>query len=118
MIKKLAYIGGILVIIAVCYSMAKQIYDSLQVENRVDLETEKLMNLQKQNADLKKQLEQVGSIEFIESQARDRLNFSRAKETVVIISEEELQKVLGVALEKKEEIKLPNWQGWLKLFWK
>lgn len=117
MFKKLAYIGGILLIIVICYSLAKQAYDSLQVESRVDIETAKLLSLQKKNAELKKQLEQVSSIGFIESQARDRLNFSRAGETVVIISQEELQKVLGVVEEKKAEI-LPNWQGWLRLFWK
>ncbi len=118
MFRKIAYIGGIILIILICYSLAKQAYDSLQIDNRVDAETEKLLGLQRKNAELKNQLEQVNSVGFIESQARDRLNFSRAKETVVIISQEELQKVLGAAIEKKEEIKLPNWQGWLKLFWK
>lgn len=117
MLNKLAIIGGMLLIIVICYSLAKQTYDSLQVESRIDLETEKLISLQKQNAELKKQLEEVHSIGFIESQARDRLNFARAKETIMIISQEELQKVLGVTEEKKEEI-LPNWQGWLRLFWR
>lgn len=117
MLNKLAIIGGIFLAIVICYSLAKQTYDSLQVESRVDQETEKLISLQRQNIELKKQLEEVRGITFIESQARDRLNFSRANETVVIISQEELRKVLGVATQKKEEI-LPNWQGWLKLFWK
>lgn len=117
MLKKLAYIGGFLLIIVICYSLAKQAYDSLQVKSRVEIETEKLLGLQKKNAELKNQLEQVNSLGFIESQARDRLNFSRAKETVVIISQEQLQKVLGAAIEKKAEI-LPNWQGWLRLFFK
>lgn len=102
-------------IIVICYSLAKQAYDSLQVGSRIDSETEKLLGLQKKNSELKNQLKQVNSVGFIESQARDRLNFSRAKETVVIISQEELQKVLGAAVEKKEEL-IPNWQGWLKLF--
>ncbi len=115
MFKKTIYIGGFLLIIVICYSLAKQAYDSLQAESRVDTETNKLLALQRKNAELKKRLEEVNSIGFIESQARDRLNFSRAKETVVIISEEELQKVLGIVEEKKEEI-IPNWQGWLRLF--
>lgn len=104
-------------VIVICYSLAKQAYDSLQVGSRIDLETEKLLSLQKKNSELKNQLKQVNSIGFIESQARDRLNFSRAKETVVIISEEQLQKVLGVAEEKKEDV-ISNWQGWLRLFFK
>lgn len=116
MLNKLAIIGGVLLIIVICYSLAKQTYDSLQVESRMDAETEKLISLQRQNSDLKKQLEEVQSIGFIESGARDRLNFARTNETVVIISQEKLQKVLGVAVSKKEEISA-NWQGWLKLFW-
>lgn len=117
MFNKLAIIGCMLFVIVICYSLAKQTYDSLQVESRVDTETEKLLSLQKQNTELKKQLEEVHSLEFIESQARDRLNFTRANETVVIISQEELQKVLGVAVEKQKEV-IPNWQGWVRLFWK
>lgn len=117
MLNKLAIIGGILLIIVICYSLAKQTYDSLQVESRVDLETEKLLSLQKENSELKNKLAEVNSIPFIESEARDRLNFARANETVVIIAPDELQKILGVASEKQKEI-IPNWQGWLKLFWK
>lgn len=117
MLKKLAYIGGILLIIVICYSLIKQIYDSSQVGNRLNTETAKLVSLQKQNSELKSQLQKVNSIEFIESEARDRLNFSRMGETVVIISQDEINKVLGTMTEKKEEI-LPNWQGWLKLFFK
>lgn len=117
MLNKLAIIGGVLFIIVIYYSLAKQTYDSLQVESRVSAETEKLISLERQNTDLKKQLEEVHSIGFIESQARDRLNFARANETVVIISQEEIQKILGVATQKKEEV-TSNWQGWLKLFFK
>lgn len=117
MLKKLGYIGGFLLVIVICYSLVKQVTDSLQVQSRLDMETEKLLSLQKKNSELKSQLQQVNTIGFVESQARDRFNFSRAGETVVIISQDEINKVLGTMIEKKEEI-LPNWQGWLKLFWK
>lgn len=117
MLKKLAYIGGVLLVIVICYSLIKQVVDSLQVGNRLETETEKLLSLQKRNSELKTQLQQVNTIGFIESQARDRFNFSRVGETVVIISQDEINKVLGTMIEKKEEI-IPNWQGWLKLFWK
>jgi len=117
MLKKLAYIGGFLLIIVICYSLIKQVVDSLQSGSRVDTETEKLLSLQKQNSELKSKLQQVNSPEFIESQARDRLNFSREGETVVIISQDEINKVLSTMLEKKEEV-VPNYQGWLRLFFK
>ncbi|MFA5932575.1 MAG: septum formation initiator family protein [Microgenomates group bacterium] len=117
MYRKLAYIAGFIFVIVICYSLISQVIDSLQAGGRLETETEKLLSLQKQNAELKTKLQQVNSNEFIESQARDRLNFSRGKETVVIISQDEINKVLGTMLEKKEEI-IPNYQGWLNLFWK
>lgn len=115
--KKIAYIGGFILVIVICYSLVKQVVDSLQAGSRLETETNKLLTLQKQNSDLKSKLQQVNSTDFIESQARDRLNFSRAGETVVIISQDEINKVLGVMTEKREEL-IPNWQGWLRLFFK
>ncbi|MDD2822532.1 MAG: septum formation initiator family protein [Candidatus Daviesbacteria bacterium] len=117
MLKKIAYLGGFILISVICYSLIKQVVDSLQAGGRVDTETQKVLSLQKQNSELKSKMKQVNSVEFIESQARDRLNFSRAGETVVIISQDEINKVLGTMIEKKEEI-IPNWQGWLRLFFK
>lgn len=116
MIKKLAIIAAILAIIGVFYVLFKQISESFQASGRLGAEMEALASLQKKNSDLKDKLTMVGTTRFIESQARDKLNMSRTGETVVIIPQDELNKVLGVWEEKREEV-LPYWQGWLKLFW-
>lgn len=115
--KKLALILIIILFFGIFYGLSKQILGSLQAGKRLERETEELVQLQKKNIELKKELIEVQTPQFIEREARDKLNFSRPNETVIIIPEEEIDKVLGI--EKKiGETKIPNWQGWLKLFWR
>jgi cell division protein FtsB len=97
------------------YGLFHQIYNALEAGNRLDREVSRLAELQRKNSELKKKLANVETPQFIEQQARDKLNMTREGETIVIIPENELQKVLGME-QKPVEIKLPNWQGWLKLF--
>lgn len=115
--KKIVFIIIIIMILGLFYSLGRQVYESLKIGNRLDQEAAELVNLQQKNAELKRKLVEVDSLKFIESQARDKLNMSRVGETVVIISKEELDNVLGMEIEKKLE-QIPNWLGWWKLFWK
>ncbi|MFH0937492.1 MAG: septum formation initiator family protein [Candidatus Daviesbacteria bacterium] len=117
MIKKLIFIAIIIVLIIIFYSLGRQIYDSLQISKRVEQETEELVNLQQKNLELKKKLAEVQTFQFIEQQARDKLNLAREGETVVIIPQKSLEKILGAQKEKIIEV-LPNWMGWIKLFFK
>ena len=57
------------------------------------------------------------SQDFIEQQARDKLGLAKEGETIVIIPEEKINQVLGMAKQVVEP-RLPNWQGWLRLFWR
>ncbi len=117
MVRRLLTISIIIGFIFILYGMFHQIYNSLEAGNRLDRELNKLAELQKKNSELKKRLADVETHQFIEQQARDKLNLTREGETMVIIPEHELQKVLGIE-QKSVEIKLPNWMGWLKLFYK
>ncbi len=117
MIKKLLVISALIASIYLLFNVGKQILDSLQAGKRVDTEVEKLQQLQKKNKELKGVLAEVNSLSFLEAQARNKFNMARPGETVVIISKQELDKVLG-AQKIVQEIKLPNWQGWLNLFLK
>lgn len=116
MIKKSVFILILLLVLTIFYSLARQIYESLQIGKRLDNQLEELSELQHNNAELKKKLEKVQTQEFIEEQARNKLNLAKEGETVVIIPREVLDKVLNLQ-QKVQEVKVPNWQGWLKLFW-
>lgn len=117
MVRKIAVIVGLILILGLFYSLGRQIYDSLQVNARLDQETEELSGLQKKNKELREKLAYTQTIKFVEMIARDKLNLARPNETIVIIPQAEIKKILGAWQEKKEEI-IPNWQGWLRLFWK
>lgn len=117
MIKKIIFILAIFLLLGLFYGLSKQIYSSLQSGKRLDAEIEDLSNLQAKNSELKKKLDSVKRLTFIEKQARDKLNLSRPGETIVIIPESELQKILGLQEEVRENIQA-NWQGWLKLFFR
>lgn len=76
---------------------------------------EEVNNLQTENRELKNKLSQVNTAQFTEEIARNQLNMAKEGETIVVIPDELIEKVLGADI-KPIEIKMPNWQGWLKLF--
>lgn len=116
MIKKSVFILIVLLVLTIFYSLARQIYESLQTGKRLDNQLEELSGLQHKNVELKKKLEKVQTPEFIEEQARNKLNLAKEGETVVIIPQEVLDKVLNLE-QKAQGVKVPHWQGWLRLLW-
>lgn len=117
MIKKVG-IGIIMVILlVVAYNMIHQIVQATKAGDRLEQEISQLKGLEIKNKDLRDQLRQVKSLEFIELQARDKLGLVKDGETMVVIPEDKINQVLGLN-KKLEEVKLPNWLGWLNLFLK
>lgn len=117
MIRKVAQFFILAVVLILFYGLSNQIYHALRAGKRLDEAASKLANLQRNNNELKKKLAEADSLTFIETQARDKLNLSRPGDTVIVIPQKEIDKVLGLQ-ESSTEVKLPNWQGWLKLIWK
>lgn len=117
MIKKALSLLAILIVLFIGYNLIGQILGALRSEERLSQAAWKLHGLEVKNKELKKQLSEIKSTDFIEKTARDKLGLAREGETVVVIPEEALERVLGEA-KKIEEIRLPNWQGWLRVFFK
>lgn len=116
--RKIVFILFFIVILGLFYALGNQIYDSLNSGDRLEKETEALMKLQKKNLDLKNKLREVQSMGFIEKEARNKLNLAREGETVMILSQEKIEEILRAEKKQLEEPKIPNWQGWLRLFWR
>lgn len=116
MTKKIVIVLAGIVAVAITWSLIGQIMTTLKSGDRLQEATERLHQLEVKNKELKHKLEEVKTPAFLEEQARDKLGLVKEGETIVIIPEEKLNQVLGIT-DKIEEIKLPNWQGWLKLFW-
>ncbi len=112
------YIGLFIIVMVVgliLLGLGKQIGTALQAGKRLDTAAQQVDLLQQQNRQLKQKLAEVQKYNFIEQIARNKLNMGKPGETVVVIPEKAINQVLG-AQKTLPEIKLPNWQGWLKLF--
>lgn len=115
--KKIGLTIFFLIIVLIIYSLISQILGASKSGDRLSKAAEELTKLQMENKELKNRLALIKSSSFVEQQARDKLGLAKPGETVVVIPQEALDKVLG-ASKKIEEIRLPNWLGWWRVFFK
>lgn len=113
--KKATVLVILAIFLFISYNLISRIYSALKAGDRLKEAQASLSQVQIKNQELKEQLKSATSADFIEQQARDKLNFAKEGETVVVIPQSKIEQVLGVA--KQEMEKLPNPLGWLKVFW-
>jgi cell division protein FtsB len=113
--KTITIIVIVIVAIGMLTGLSKQIVNALNASQRLDDETNKVTSLTQKNNQLKKELALSQSQDEVEKIARDKLNMGKPGETVVVIPEELITKVIEEN-KPKIEPQLPNWQGWIKLF--
>lgn len=115
MFKKLIVIVIIIVAGVILIGLSRQIYDALWVDKRFDTVLEDVTNLEKENRELKKELTKAESLDSIEQLARDDLNMALDNETIVVIPENTIERVVNpppVFLPEKPS----NWEAWFRLF--
>ncbi len=117
MSKTISLLVIFIISIVILIGLVRQIKDALESGSRLDRATDEVNTLQTENRALKQKLENSKSLEFIEQIARNKLNMSRPNETLVIIQKELIDNLIS-AQKKAEVPKLPNWEVWLKLFWR
>lgn len=117
MIKKISLGLIILVSLVVAYNLLTQIMGAAKYGERLSQAAETLYELEIKNKELKKKLSDIQSPEFIEKEARNKLGLSKKGETVVVITEEKIKQILG-ASGSAQEVRLPNWLGWFRVFFK
>ncbi len=115
MLKKILVIVIVIVAIIILIGLMRQIASALSTDRRLNTLLEDVAEVEKENKNLKKELATAETYESVEEVARNNLNMSFPDETVIIVPESVIQKVL-LPEEKPIEIKPPNWEGWLRLF--
>lgn len=115
---KILILIGVIVLTYITYSFSVRIYTALKAADRLTEAVNKLHRLEVKNTELKNQLKMVSSPDFIEQQARNKLNLAKEGETIVVISEDKLKQILRSSKDILEEQNLPNYLGWWKLFFK
>ena len=113
--KKIVILVSIILVIIILFGLIRQISQALQAGGRLDRATSDLLELQEENKKLKHKLSKTEDQTFLEEQARNKLNLVRPNDTIVIIPEGDIKRVIEAGKPKKQ-VKLPNWQGWFKLF--
>lgn len=116
MIKKIALGLIIITVLIVAYNLITQIMEAVKSGDRLSSAADVVYKLEVKNKALKDKLSEIQSPEFIEQEIRNKLGFARKGETVVVIPEDKLKLVLGTS--SSAQIRLPNWLGWIKVFFR
>lgn len=115
MFKKFIVIVIIIVAAIILIGLTRQIIDALAVDKRFDRVLEDVTTLERENRQLKKELAEAESLDSIEELARDDLNMALPNETIVVIPEYTIERVVNpppVFLPEKPS----NWEAWMRLF--
>jgi len=110
-INLIIIIAGVFVIV----NLTRSINDLLHADDRIKEIEYQVNQLKQKNNELKKQLAEVQSPQYLEKIARDKLGLAKEGETVVILPQNSLagpEQVNSVEVEKN----LPDWQKWRNLF--
>lgn len=115
MFKKLLVIVIIIVALIIIIGLSRQIYAALGIDKRFDQVLEDVTKLERENRELNRQLAEAESLDSIEEIARDDLNMSLPNETIVIVPENAIDRVVNPPPPYVPP-KPPNWEGWFRLF--
>ncbi len=114
MFKRIITTTTIIIIALLIINLIRQISQALNASGRLDTDVNEVSRLQDENRTLKQKLNQVETYDYLEQIARNELDLAKQNETIYIISDSEIEKVLNAG-KKVEPPQPPNWQLWLKL---
>jgi len=109
-IQILIIIVGIILIV----SLSRSILKMFKARDELKLAEQKIEELQEEAASLTEKKEFYQSEEFIEQEARNKLNMVKEGEIVVVLPPN-IKEILGEK-ETQPQISVPNWRQWLNLF--
>jgi len=109
-IQILIIIVGIILIV----SLSRSILKMFKARDELKLAEQKIEELQKEAASLTEKKEFYQSEEFIEQEARNKLNMVKEGEIVVVLPPN-IKEILGEK-ETQPQTSVPNWRQWLNLF--
>jgi len=114
--KLWGYFVWLLVIILVV-STTRNIGNVKRVESDVQAERGRLAKIEKDNEDLKNQIAQAQSPDFIETEIRNKLGLAKSGEAIVVLPDAAiLRQLTPQPSQEADVLPDPNWKKWLKLF--
>jgi cell division protein FtsB len=110
--------GGLFILVlglVVAVRLGSNVVKLYKSGGRLTEQEAKLVEVKKENKELKARLAQVQSSEFMEREAREKLGLGKEGEVVVIIPEKETESVKNKTQTQDDE---PHWVKWRKLYLK
>jgi cell division protein FtsB len=117
------FLAGLAVLALVGISLGKETYRKKQIQKEIEgLQTE-IQKMNQENSELSNLISYFSSREFQEKEAREKLNLQKEDEKMIVLRKEiEAQKVEeSSAPEQNDQAatdQSPNWQKWLRFFFK
>ena len=105
----IAAIVGLLVTI---FGLSQSVVRLIGRKSMLKVKQEELVRLQKEQENLQNKLKLAQTPEFIEKEAREKLNLAKIGETIVLIEQEELIPYNASLIPNQ----IPNWKKWWNLF--
>lgn len=112
--KRLIHLVILIASIGLIINLSRDIPRLLGAGDQVELAERRLQELEEDHQKLLTKREYYQSEEFVEKEARDKLNMSRPEETVVILPPD-VGQLLGQS-ERKSMPEITNWEKWWALF--
>lgn len=110
--KKLFFIFAIAFGIFFTISVVQKMWSIYRASGRLSRERAIVQQLEKENTDLQNKIKQAKSRDFIEKEARDKLNLAKPGETVLVLPQVASTQTATITYAND----VPNWQAWWKLF--
>jgi len=101
-----------LVGICLIVSLSRDILRLSKSSNRIKEAEQKVVALEKEKQELEKKEKYYASEEFIEEEARNRLNMAKPGETILVLPPKNNQEIKT----SPTETPVPNWKKWWHLF--
>lgn len=112
--KKIINFTILIIGIGLIISLSRDIFRLLRAGDRIKQAQLQVEELEKENIELKELEEYYQSEEFVEEQARNKLNLAKEGETIIILPPN-VEELVGWQEEEKPP-ELPNWKRWFRLF--
>jgi cell division protein FtsB len=113
--KKLITLAILIIGVSLIVNLSRDILRLLRAGEQVKKAEEKLEEQEKEREELVGKKEYFQSPEFVEEEARNKLNLAREEETIVILPPNVEEMSEWMEQEDREE-ELPNWKRWWRLF--
>lgn len=112
--KRLIQLLVVILGLGLIVKSSKDILRLFKAGEQIKLVEQRVLQLEKEKKELLEKRQYYSSSDFIEEEARNKLNMAKPGETIVILPPN-LEELLG-RQKLAEKPELPNWKRWWKLF--